>query len=99
MATRRGGRIVTESKVGDKAYLHFRGIEGAFAVPQAEQDVLNGLEDEALFARVDVGGFIDPFALAEVLNRNLYGAYQTWKNPNRSQGAAFAGLLDKLIGG
>ena len=39
-----------------------------------------------LFALVEVGGFVDPDALNEVLARKAYGRYVAWKSARQEAG-------------
>lgn len=77
--TKNGGAIIQHSKdASGAAFLHYRGL-GTFRVPANVQAELNAASEADLFEAVEVAGFIDPFVIAEVCNRGLYGAYQVWK--------------------
>jgi hypothetical protein len=73
-------RFVSHSKDGQgNAYIHMRGV-GAFQVPTNIQDGLNTATDKWLLDNVERGGFVDPFVLAEIMNRGIY-----WKVVEREE--------------
>jgi hypothetical protein len=74
------------------AYIHLAGL-GVFQVPEDVQAGLNEATDEWLLDNLVSDGLVQPFIMAEVMNRGIY-----WRVIEREQAARPKFSIAKFLG-